>query len=78
MFIIDWDYGGCGPLGDDYNWEWCDRNRGGACKKEVQTNRCPNGKAKLHSVQGDQYARSYSHQYRKNGCWYTYFAYYIC
>ena len=76
--IAYWDRGGCGPNGDDFNWDWCDRNRGGPCKKDVSTNKCASGTASLQKVYGNQYLSGYSTQYQVNGCSYAYYAIYSC
>ena len=78
ILLAYWDYGRCGPHGNDNNWEWCDKNEGGPCQHEVRTNNCRSGWAKLQEVHGNQYATSYSHQYEVDGCKYTYYAKYIC
>ena len=76
--IAYWDRGSCGPNGDDFNWDWCDRNRGGPCKKDVSTNKCPSGTASLQKVYGNQHLTGYSTQYQVNGCGFAYYAIYYC
>ena len=78
-----WDDGSCGPYGNDHNWEWCDTNMGGPCKKQVNTLKCRSGIAKLTEVKGDELASSIQlnpnvYQDPKTGCRYAYFATYTC
>ena len=82
-----WDDGSCGPYGNDHNWEWCDTNMGGPCKKQVNTLKCRSGIAKLTEVKGDELASSIKistnqeknvYQDPKTGCRYAYFATYTC
>jgi len=78
-----WDEGSCGPYGNDHNWEWCDTNMGGPCKKQVNTLQCRSGIAKLTEVKGDELASSIQlnpnvYQDPKTGCKYAYFATYTC
>ena len=72
-FFVDtilayWDYEGCGPYGDDFNWDWCGCSEG-SCQIQVDTNQCPNGIAYLVSKLED---------YELNGCKYYYYATYTC
>ena len=76
-----WDNGNCGSYGNDHNWEWCDTNKGGPCKEQVNTLKCPSGIANLTSVQGDQFAKGGpkdNYKDPKTNCYYTYFATYTC
>ena len=73
-----WDYGSCGPQGDDSNWEWCDKRGGGPCQNEVTTSQCTSGTALLSAVNGHQQATRFSDNYVLNGCKYAYYAIYTC
>ena len=78
--VAYWDYGSCGPFENDHNWEWCDTNKGGPCKKQVLLKKCQSGIAKLTSVKGDEFSKGFSKIYKdpKTGCGYHYFATYTC
>jgi len=78
--IAYWDYGSCGPYGDDYNMGWCDSYNGGPCKKQVNTPKCSSGVAELASVKGNELATQFGNNYQdpKTGCVYAYFATYSC
>ena len=76
--ISYWDYGECGPYGDDYNWDWCGADSGEACQHEVKTDQCTSGTANLKSVQGNQMATDWESNYKIDDCWYTYYAIYEC
>jgi len=68
-----WDWGNCGPDGDDARWSWCDQ-RNFICQQEVITDECDSGFAKLKSTQGNGQPGSVTIQ----GCGYHYFAIYEC
>ena len=63
-----WDYGSCGPDGDDANWEWC-RWTKGVCLEWVKTSKCSSGVAKLMDV---------TKNFEQNGCKFFYGARYSC
>jgi len=63
-----WDYGSCGPDGDDANWEWC-RWTKGVCLEWVKTSKCSSGVAKLIDVKKN---------FKQNGCEFFYGARYSC
>lgn len=76
-----WDYGNCGPMGDDYQSHWC----GGAvegqdpyssCQRTVAvaTSICLSGVAELVSVRGTGSCC----RLRLDGCDYAYFAQWQC
>ena len=73
-----WDYGSCGPMGDDSNWAWCNGRSGGPCQNEVTTSQCTSGIAVLAAVNGDQYATKFSANYVLDDCNYAYYAIYTC
>ena len=78
--VAYWDQGSCGEKGSDFNWEWCDKDGGGGCLSEVYQTKwqCPSGIVTLKEVHGDQYATSFSDEYRLDGCNYAYYAEYTC
>jgi hypothetical protein len=39
LLVAYWDIGTCGPLGDDANWEWCEKDKF-QCKPEVAFGCC--------------------------------------
>merc|ERR1719247_4095066 len=69
-----WDSGACGPLGDDYQWDWCGK-RAFSCQDTVSTDRCPSGVAELEYKKGTGTCCS---SVNINGCDYAYFAQYKC
>ena len=82
FFILDtpivayWDGGNCGPIGDDANWEWCDRNGRGPCQQQVSTSQCASGTASLQEVHGNPENPSCCSAYHLNGCGFAYYAVY--
>ena len=83
--IAYWEKGSCGPYENDHNWEWCDTYKGGSCKKQVNTSKCPSGIAKLISVKGNELTKTENkylaediYEDPKTGCQYYYFATYAC
>jgi hypothetical protein len=70
-----WDYGVCGPRGDDYNWEWCNE-RSFECQAEVKTELCQSGSAKLINLYGT--GESDPWNINIDGCDYAYYAQYEC
>merc|ERR1719310_2167538 len=69
-----WDSGACGPLGDDYQWDWCGKTAF-SCQDTVSTGRCPSGVAELEYKKGTGACCS---SVNINGCNYAYFAQYKC
>ena len=69
-----WDSGACGPLGDDYQWDWCGKTAF-SCQDTVSTDRCPSGVAELDYKKGTGTCCS---SVNINGCDYAYFAQYKC
>jgi len=75
-----WDAGGCGPQGNDHNWDWCNRDAGDpasecATSVEVATDICASGHASLESTQGTGQCCS---SVVIDGCNYAYYAQYVC
>jgi hypothetical protein len=75
-----WDVGSCGPLGNDWKWDWCSQStfncKGYVSQADgVSTATCPSGKAKLMFIKGDGKTHG---SYKANGCDYIYYAQYEC
>ena len=70
----NWKQGGCGPYSHRYNWDWCWKG----CKQEVVTNVCPDGTAKLKTVEGDPDTTIFKKNYQLDDCWFAYYATYTC
>ena len=68
LILAYWDYGTCGPVGNDANWDWCERTQG-SCKDTISTSKCSSGTAKLQKLQKD---------FELDGCKYHYRADYAC
>jgi prolyl-tRNA editing enzyme YbaK/EbsC (Cys-tRNA(Pro) deacylase) len=81
--VAYWDYGSCGPAGDDHNWDWCHQHSF-QCEKEVATDKCDSGIAVLVRTHGTGYNSNYNGvtipwgTVSINGCDYAYFAEYTC
>merc|ERR1719482_218079 len=69
-----WDSGACGPMGDDYQWDWCGKHSG-VCDFHRMTNHCASGYAKLLYKNG---TGTCCNSVNINGCDYAYFAQYKC
>merc|ERR1712232_626725 len=68
--VAYWDYGSCGPRGDNNHWEWCGKWRFSCPEtRAVSTELCPSGSAGL------VYTKTFS---RIEGCPYAYYAQYAC
>jgi len=74
-----YDYGLCGPHGDDYNWDWCQK-QSFQCAEKVSTALCTSGKAKLVKTYGNGGSSDPSNPWNINigGCDYAYYAQYAC
>merc|ERR1719161_1311162 len=46
-----WDSGACGPMGDDYQWDWCGKTAF-SCRGIVATPHCTDGYAELQYKKG--------------------------
>merc|ERR1719253_63732 len=84
--VAYWDYGNCGPQGNDYNWDWCSQ-ASFKCDQEVSTNLCGSGKAELVKALGDKTKVSGYNTLRDppapwniniDGCDFAYYAQYKC
>jgi len=69
-----WDSGACGPMGDDYQWDWCGKHSG-VCDFHRMTHHCASGYAKLLYKNG---TGTCCNSVNINGCDYAYFAQYKC
>ena len=67
-------------MGDNANWDWCNKDKGGSCKGIVPTTICTSGTASLKNTHGNPYDTSsnVSFTYPLNGCNYAYYATYEC
>jgi hypothetical protein len=75
-----WDYGCCGPHGDDHHWSWCNQ-QGFECAETVSTTECESGTARLVSVLGNGKYNAAPKPWGDisiNGCDYAYYAQYEC
>ena len=64
-----WDHGICGPEGEDYNWDWCNK-REGSCPSIKATSLCQTGKARKTKFEKKPYSQ--------DGCGYNWYAEYTC
>lgn len=72
-----WDSGSCGPMGDDYQADWCGDHKPYICPehKQVSKHVCSTGWAVLETMAGHGTCCS---DVTINGCNYAYFAQYKC
>ena len=82
-----WDYGVCGPHGDDHNSDWCkeslSNNSPLSCKEQVTSSKCPSGKANFVKVVGNGKAQEQPYpaswgSISIDGCDYAFYAQYEC